>query len=398
MSHIIILGDPHLGKNQSLGKSGVGSTLNSRIEDQIKLLDWTLEQADLLLANHIIITGDVFDDPKPASYIITAFISWLKKCSLYNINVHIIIGNHDILRSGFIYTSPLDIIDEVELDNVFIHKDVSTVFIDTTAFTFVPFRDRKSLGVNTISESLDILQNIFLYELSLIPQHYTKILIGHQAIEGSIFIGDEANDLANEIFCPISLFNGYDYVWMGHVHKPQVLNDKSPHVAHVGSMDISNFGESESYKHLLLLNLEDTNNIWQTHKIPTRFLKKISINVPDGIEDSTEYVLQELNKCKNLKNSTVRVEVNLLSPDVKSLNQNMVQKYLIDAGVFNISGILESKKTSIIKKDVNNTLDTKMDVVSAIKKYADHYLDSDKRSDFISLANEIYTTFKSEIR
>ena len=38
----VILGDVHLGKIGQLGKAGIGSALNSRIIDQLKLLDWTL--------------------------------------------------------------------------------------------------------------------------------------------------------------------------------------------------------------------------------------------------------------------------------------------------------------------------------------------------------------------
>ncbi len=45
MSTAIILGDPHVGKGTNIGKSGIGSSLNSRIVDQLNLLDWTLDRA-----------------------------------------------------------------------------------------------------------------------------------------------------------------------------------------------------------------------------------------------------------------------------------------------------------------------------------------------------------------
>ena len=159
MSTVILLGDPHLGRSQNIGKVGLGSNLNSRVIDQFNLLDWTLDQAIDCHADHIIITGDIFEDPKPSSTLITLFISWLKKCQVYDVNVHIIIGNHDILRTGNIYTSPLDIINEVELENVNIYKDINTVLIGTSAITFVPFRDRKSFSTNSSKEALEILNN-----------------------------------------------------------------------------------------------------------------------------------------------------------------------------------------------------------------------------------------------
>src|ERR1700723_4601818 len=94
MSKAIILGDPHIGKNQSQGKSTVGSALNSRLEDQFKLLDYVLDSAIENHVDHIIITGDVWEDPRPRSELITMFIAWLKKCQAYNLHVHIIMGNH----------------------------------------------------------------------------------------------------------------------------------------------------------------------------------------------------------------------------------------------------------------------------------------------------------------
>ena len=65
MPRIIILGDVHLGKGINIGKIGVGAKLNSRIVDQFNLLNWVLDRAIYNLINTIIITGDIFDDPKP---------------------------------------------------------------------------------------------------------------------------------------------------------------------------------------------------------------------------------------------------------------------------------------------------------------------------------------------
>src|ERR1035437_3341678 len=123
MSNILILGDIHLGKGQNLAKFGVGATLNSRISDQLNLLDWTLDRAIDNHSSDIIITGDVFEEPKPHPGLIVMFMSWLKKCQVHEVNVHIIVGNHDVLRSGFVYISPLDIITEADMEGITVYKD-----------------------------------------------------------------------------------------------------------------------------------------------------------------------------------------------------------------------------------------------------------------------------------
>jgi DNA repair exonuclease SbcCD nuclease subunit len=112
---ILICGDPHLGKGTSLGKTVIGTNINSRIQDQLNLLDWNLEQALTHHISDIILTGDIFDEPKPSTSLITMFLSWLKKCQAHHLNVHLIVGNHDIIRSGNAYNSPIDVIEECDL-------------------------------------------------------------------------------------------------------------------------------------------------------------------------------------------------------------------------------------------------------------------------------------------
>lgn len=393
-SNVIILGDPHIGKSTNIGKVGIGSSLNSRIDDQLNLLDWTLDQAIEHHVDQIIITGDVFEDPKPAPSLISLFLGWLKKCQAHDVRVHVIMGNHDTLRSGYVYSSPLDIITEVDMEGVFIYNSIETFYIGKTAFTMVPFRDRKSFGAAANGVALSLLQEIISYELVGIPMHYKKVLIGHLAIEGSIPVGDEIDDIANELFCPLKMFNGFDYVWMGHVHKPQIMR-KKPHIAHIGSMDISNFGETDQTKYIIIFN-SDTQE-WFTKPLPTRSLKKITISIPKGTEDSTSYVIDQLNQIDNWNAATIKLEVSLSDISVQSINKSAIEKILLDKDIFNIAGFSETKKISLVKKNENNTINTKMDVPSAINKFSET-LEPSLRSGFIELAMDIYKQFQAEAK
>lgn len=392
----IILGDVHLGKGTSIGKNGIGSNLNSRIIDQLNLLDWTLDFAIDKGIESIIITGDIFEDPKPATSLITLFISWLNRCKVHNIDVHIIIGNHDIVRHGSVLSSPLDIIIEIDSPNVSVYKSLDTIFLGSTAFTLVPFRDRKSSGCESNTDAIQILNDSLIYELAGIPDTYNKVLVGHLSIEGSIPVGDEIDDMTNELYCPLSMFKGYDYVWMGHVHKPQKLGTKHSNIYHIGSMDISNFLESDQEKRIIVYDCN--NSSYFEEKIPTRPLCSFSVSVPEGTTDSTKFVIDSIKDSgKDVTNAIVKVDV-VLGEDVETLKKSKIAKSLINSGAFNITKISESKKTKLIKRDSNNTLDVQMDVPAAIKAFADLHVDEDKKDEFIEIAMDIYNQYKLETK
>jgi len=161
-------------------------------------------------------------------------------------------------------------------------------------------------------------------------------------------------------------------------------------------MDASNFGETDHDKIIVVID-QFADNFFSNKTLPTRSLKKISIIVPKDTEDSTQYVLDELNKnYSSLDKSIVKVEVSLASQDLKSVNKSQLEKYLVEHGAFSIASISESKKVNLIKKDSNNLLDNKMDVTSAIKAYSELYVEEKDRSSFIDLAVSIYNTYQSE--
>ncbi len=399
MSNVIILGDVHLGKGTNIGKSGIGTALNSRIVDQINLLDWTLDQAIEHDSTNIIVTGDIFEDPKPHPTLVCNLIEWVQKCAANEVHVHIIMGNHDILRTGTFVVSPLDILNYCEMDFFHLYKDVDTLTIDSVAFTLMPFRDRKSFICDVNSDALNLLKDSLNYELASIPVTYTKVLVGHFAIEGSIPVGDEIDDIANELFCPVDMFTGYEYVWMGHIHKPQVMNKKKPYVAHIGSMDISNFGESDQKKSIIVFDTEDL--YWKDINLPIRPLTKINLVIPKDTKDSTQFVLDEIEKIKTtMERSIVRLEISLSSPELASVDRKKIEKAIYEKGAFNISGFSESKKMALVKKDGAQVIDTTIDVNSAVKMWADtkyaEKADESRKKRFTEIAAQLILQIKNE--
>ena len=277
-SKILILGDLHIGRGTSQGKPAELGSLNSRIQDQIDLLDWAYGQCVLdKNLRTIVVTGDVYQDFRPHPAIIGIFMRWLKKCQRLGTQVHIVMGNHDILRSGQYVVSALDLVSELEMESAFVHKSIDRIDIGQYTIVFVPFRDKRMYEVKTKEEGLVKLEEE-LSPCTETPSDKTKVCIGHLAVEGSIAVGDEISDQLNEMYVPPEMFKFFDLVWMGHIHNPQVLQHSDPYVAHIGSLDRSDFSKLEVEKDKIAILLDPSEeNKFKEITLPNRALRPVNI-------------------------------------------------------------------------------------------------------------------------
>lgn len=386
MSKTLIIPDVHLGKGVSIGKPGIGTALNSRVVDQFNLLDWILETAIERHVSCIIFTGDIFEDVKPDYVLVDNLVRWLIRCDQQCIDIHIIAGNHDIKRSGAHYTSPLDIIQSLDLTYISVYKQLDTIYNGTVGFTLLPFRDRRSFQSNSSTECLDRIKSMLTYEIQDIPSTYDKVLVGHMAIEGSLIVGDEFDDEANELMCPPSMFEGYQYVWMGHVHKPQVLQKKKPYVAHVGSLDISDFGETDHQKIIILFDSLSKNK-FEEIPVPTRPLRRLRLGVT-SYQNTTEILLEAIDKLhqeQNLTNAIVKLEIQLAGADVPNADRSRIVNKITSLGAFHLASFTETRSTSVVPQDKANQIENTIDVRSAVKMWAEQlkFENETEKSDFI---------------
>lgn len=390
MNRTLVVGDVHLGKGLSIGKTAVGNIFNSRIIDQLTILNWILDQALQLQVNRLIFTGDIFEESKPYPSLINLFVGWLKECESHNIEVHIVIGNHDIQRSGSVITSSLDIINIIELHNISIYKSIHSIDTPGISFTFLPFRDRRMLEAGSPKEAIEKLAAKLPYETAAAPHENLKVLIGHLALEGSIPIGDEFDDLLNELLCPLSMFQDYDYTIMGHIHRPHIISE-NPHMSHIGSMDLSDFGEADHVKNLVLLD-PDAEIPYQTIPIPSRPLRRIRISVPQE-EIAADFITQQIetvNKKTPLTNAIVKIEVKIQNPEAPRLDKEAIEKYVYGLGAYYISNFSESRNLGVIPADKKQEVDNTIRPGQAIKLWSELKIEKEEeRSAFISLASSI---------
>jgi DNA repair exonuclease SbcCD nuclease subunit len=399
--NILVLGDIHLGRSISIGKVAELGKFNSRIQDQIDLLNWSYDQCIITNTKMIVITGDVYHDFRPHPAIIGIFMRWLKRCEHAGITVHIVMGNHDILRSGQYIISALDLVSELEMSFANVHKTFDRIETDDFTLVFIPFRDKRMYESKTKEEALIALQA----ELAVViaePSSKIKIAIGHLAFEGSISVGDEISDTLNELFVPPEMFEWFDFVWMGHIHNPQVIQYHKPYAAHIGSFDRSDFSKLEvtNDKIAILLDLQHQNKFIEM-VLPTRPLRPVVIDVPIG-KDSTEFVINELcllSKKLEFKGSIVKLDIQL-NGELENVDREKVESYLINnLEVFHICGFSESRSISMIQIDPEDAFDNTMEICSSINKWADTreiFENDSEREDFKAAAHEIRTEYEDK--
>lgn len=399
MSKTLIVGDIHIGKGISIGRPSIGSAYNSRIVDQIKLLNWIIDQVHENEVDRLILTGDIFEESRPDYSLLSIFIDFIKKLELESIDVHIISGNHDITRSGNNHNSVLDMISKFDFEHIYYYKNITTINTPGASFTFLPYRDRRSMNVESNFEALKEIEDRISYELLDIPYENSRVLIGHLALENSIYVGDEIDDYLNELICPLSMFVGYHYTWMGHVHRPQIMNS-SPHIAHIGSLDLSDYGETDHTKILVLFDSESDDKFKQI-PVPSRPLRRFKLNIPENV-DSTEFAIKAIekhNETLSYKNALVKLEFSITG-DQKGIIKKSIEEFVYGLGAYYISSVSESRNITVVSAEKRELVDNTVDPKSAVKLYASTQIfkDDDEKNQFINICNDIIEEQKEMVK
>lgn len=351
---ILLVPDLHLGSGTAIGKDLYNTGLNSRIQDQKDLLEFVFKQAKHNFIDRMILLGDIWESPKPDPTVVHIFLEWLIKCSK-EFDVDIIQGNHDFIRGGSNKISMLDCIDLTKIKNCTIHTSIGSYIEDNFYIVYVPYTDMRQLGARTADNAKIALKN----QISNVirkdkPKNCLKICCGHLALENSFWVGNEISDDHNEIFVTKDMIKelGFDYVFMGHVHKPQILS-KKPFMAHIGSLDKTKFtGPDSTDKQIFLFNEDET---YESIKLPCRNLIDITINIPETEQNETEFVINSMKLMnRDFKNSIARIKIEANSNEYKYVDRKKISNFIYKSGAFNISSITEIKHSEqVLKKKVD---------------------------------------------
>jgi exonuclease SbcD len=333
---IAIIGDVHFGANYNLGQKDSVTGLNTRLKDYSKTLERTIDEIVSDGCEEIIFTGDIFETRHPSVVQQKLFSQNLAYALNQGVkSIDVVIGNHDQQRAHDANT--LSYLQELDLHNIKVHEDITWRKLEKNGVVvanliFMPYRDRKWLGDDTYSDAIAKIKSSLTYILGEIDNQAPKIVIGHFAIEGTMFAEEYAELYGdNELYLPKSMFNEMDITIMGHVHTPYVLSDE-PYIAYVGSMEKRGAFENHKKKYAII----DLQNKRVEYKDePCREIYELKLDLSSQIytDELMSKVTKEIDKfaqSTDLKDSIIKISISILAEDSRFLEPKQLEDYVKD--------------------------------------------------------------------
>ncbi len=256
---IIHTADWHLGKS-IFGQSLLADQSHFLWQTFLPLLE--RERPDLVL-----VAGDVFDRSVAPVEALRLFDELtLVVCRTLHIPMAVIAGNHDgaerlAMGAGLLQASGLYIAGTLAdcLEPVRLSDEYGPLNLYLLPY-FEPLQAREWLEDETI-RGFEAAYSAVLGKIKAhMPQAERNILMAHCFVAGGLTSESEAPlYIGGSAQVPAVLFEGFDYVALGHLHAPQRAGADT--VRYAGSPLKYSFDEERQKKGLTLLNIKEKGNI-----------------------------------------------------------------------------------------------------------------------------------------
>ena len=245
---LIHLSDLHIGKR-------VNEV--SMIEDQEYIQTQILGIIDREKPDAVLIAGDVYDKSVPSAEAVTLFDDFLFRLAKRQVPVLIISGNHDsperlafagrLLELGGVHISPVysGTVEPVLLSDA----------DGEVCFWLLPFlkpahvkRFFPEAEIHTYTDAVRVaVENMH------IDQQARNVLLTHQFVTGAATCESEEISVGGSDNVDASVFDGFDYVALGHIHGPQ--NIDTNRIRYCGTPLKYSFSEADHHKSVTVVNL-----------------------------------------------------------------------------------------------------------------------------------------------
>jgi len=267
---IIHLADLHIGKRVNEF---------SMIDDQKYILNQILKIIDKEKPDAVIIAGDVYDKQVPSIEAVELLDSFISDISKRKTTTFIISGNHDsaerlafgssLMAMGKIYISPVynGKISKYTLKNDFGSANFYLLPFVKPSHVKRFFPDEK---IESYTDAIKVVVDNLKLDTSEI-----NILIAHQFVTGASRTESEEISVGGLDNVDASVFEDFDYVALGHIHRPQKIGTER--IRYCGTPLKYSFSEVNDAKSVSIIeiNSKEDFNLRTIPLIPKRDMRKI---------------------------------------------------------------------------------------------------------------------------
>lgn len=290
-----------------LGKTLKGTPL---IADQEHILNQILDIAKDVDA--VIIAGDVYDRAVPPVEAVNLFDETLNRLAEKNLPTLIIAGNHDS-ASRLNFGSKL-----FARQNIFIAAKVAkepaqVVLNDAFGevyFSLIPYFEPADIRDTFKDENFERLTfndaNKFYVDLARqkIPAGKRSVAVAHVFLTGGVESESERKFVGGAENVDAKIFSGYDYVALGHLHRPQKMSAEN--IRYAGSPLKYSFDEASHKKSVTLVDIDAAGNV-TTEKIPLTPLHDVRV-VEGTVDNLKHFDKTDDYICAQLTERTINVQ------------------------------------------------------------------------------------------
>jgi DNA repair exonuclease SbcCD nuclease subunit len=304
--------------------------------------------------SQVIQLGDIVDRRKFINYItLNKLKSFVDKHRDNNINLHVLIGNHDV---PFRNTNSINSMNELFSDNNFLHaySDPKEIEIDGCKLLMIPW-----INSSNYEECMGIMKTT-----------KAQILFGHLEIKGfEMYRGMPSHDGFD-----VSKFDKFDTVFSGHFHR----KSESGNIRYVGTpyeITWSDHGDPRGF------------HIWDTETRELEFIENTNKMFYKVWYDDTEQTLDKL---------LIRDFDYVKSSYVKVIVQNKTNPYWFDLFVNKIYEAAPSDVTIVDDHRNMNDIDTTdlaneaEDTLTILSKYVGNLETNVDKKDLDKLMHSLY--------
>ncbi len=321
---ILHFADAHIDM-ANYGRHDPQTGLPLRVLDFLKSLDTIVDTAIDEKVDMVIFAGDAYKDRSPAPTFQREWGRRIIRLSQAGIPTFLLVGNHD-MSPAVGRAHAIQEFDTLQIPHVRVLQKPEFLSADKLGLPVqmiaIPYISRSGLmaaleisGVDraeVFSEIEKRLTDLLMGWLENADHSLPIVLTAHASVQGAAYGSERTVMLGSDFVLPASLVKDkrLDYVALGHIHKPQDLNEGAhPPVIYPGSIERVDFGEAKDDKFFVIAEVEkgQTQVEWKKLEGVRTFIDRRAV-LETG-ENVTETLISALPQPEKLEGAIVRLVV-----------------------------------------------------------------------------------------